>query len=236
MTEIQLTLNQMKAFGVKPNEIGFKQCKPNTPSPNDSILNRSFGSVTPPFQMSYSSDLDRHSSLNSTHLSLANTTGLSSAWNCSQMDSSLNTTSTSWEYNRNTNLNTSVNSPDQLNDSNSGYIRLRRNQNRIGYQSSVTNQTQLNNYLKDFEIKEQKQEELVDSEKRRQSNASNNAWNSPVANNPSEDSNQNTYQIAIDSPLRLNSCDFDSVNTSATFSKAMDSVIITKIKTNYIWK
>lgn len=216
MKEIELTSDQMKAFGIKPNEIGFKERKPSDDNSADAGLNWTIKS-SPVFEISTFSDLDRHSSLNSTRLSVGNMTALSDSLSNPRSDmSQLNTTSTSWEYSR---QSTPVKSPDS-----SGLLRNRRSGCKSMNESVITNHRELEDYLKNFELKEQRIEEMAESEKRRQVADSSTGWRSPLTDNQTaEDLNQIGYQMAIDSPLRLNNSDFDSI-TASSVSKAMDSV------------
>ncbi|CAG2105920.1 unnamed protein product [Medioppia subpectinata] len=218
MAEIELNSQQMKAFGVKDNEFGFKQCKPTVEPPVDPIVR----SPNPIFEMSAASDLDKHLSLNSTQLS----EGL----NWTQLDSSLDTTSHSWQFHAGQSPDKSLNAS---NGSSSGFVRLRRSTNKANTNESfVTNERELGLYLKDFEQRELRLEELTELDKRRQNTSAASGWAHTLP--PAvDDSNQNAYQFAIESPLRLNSSDFDSINSSPTSSKAMD-LFLTKLKIDEI--
>ncbi|CAG2105919.1 unnamed protein product [Medioppia subpectinata] len=147
MAEIELNSQQMKAFGVKDNEFGFKQCKPTVEPPVDPIVR----SPNPIFEMSAASDLDKHLSLNSTQLS----EGL----NWTQLDSSLDTTSHSWQFHAGQSPDKSLNAS---NGSSGGFVRLRRSTNKANTNESfVTNERELGLYLKDFEQRELRLEELT---------------------------------------------------------------------------
>ncbi|CAG2164143.1 unnamed protein product [Oppiella nova] len=220
MTDMELTSNQMKAFGVKDNEIGFKECKPIAGQP--SVEPFRVGSPTLPiFEMSTASDFDKHLSLNSTQLS----EGLN--WT---LDSSMDTTSHSWQFQSHLSPNASQ---DMSNGSKGGFVRHRRTTNKANTSESfVTNERELDHYLKDFEQREQRMEELSELDKRRQNNSSTSGWTQTLA--PAVDeSNEYAYQFAIESPLRLNNSEFDSINSSPSSSKAMDS-LLTKLKIDEI--
>lgn len=230
MTPIELTAMQMKAFGVKPNELGFKECKPIICEQKSNTSTDSF----PPFELSQVSDLDRHSSLNSTALSNGNISALSDG--TSAQNSSLNTTSTSWVFERQLNpfLTTSPNSStdEPINTSASGLVRLRKTNTKLNASDRcVTNEKDLSKYLKDFEEREERYEELLQAEKRQERNNSNTAWNTSPTQLSSviDESNKTSYQFATDSPSRLNSTEFDSLHTSSSSSKAMDAVIYISI-------
>ena len=226
MKEIELTSAQMKAFGVKPNEIGFRERKPSEEKSVDNGLNWTIASQNSPvFEMTHFSDLDRHSSLNSTQLSLGSMSGLSDSLSTPQSDlSQLNSTATSWEYSR---QSTPLRSPDS-----SGLLRNRRSGKKSLNDSVISNRKDLEDYLKSFELKEQRIEEIADSEKRRSVANSSTGWRSPLTDSQTnEDLNQIGYQTAINSPLNLNDSDLESI-TASSVSKAMDSVIHLSLNSN----
>lgn len=228
MTPIELTPIQMQLFGVNANEIGFKEYI--TMKSEENI--KTSMPATPPFELSLMSDLDKHSSLNSTALSNGNISAMNDV--LSSPNSSLNTTSTSWVFERPNSflpITPSLSTDEPLNTSTSGLLRLRKSNTKLNNsEPSVTNEKDLNKYLKDFEDREERYEELFQAEKRQERNNSNTAWNfSPTQLSPVLDDSNNkiSYQFAIDSPTRLNSVEFDGINTSPSSqsSKATDAML-----------
>jgi hypothetical protein len=231
MSPLELTPIQIKLFGIRKGEIGFKEC--NEIIAEEKSSTSSATQAMPPFEISLTYDFDKHSSLNSTALSNGNISALSDG--LSSPNSSLNTTSTSWVYERGSNSFLPITPPlsgdDVINTSTSSLLRLRKTTNKMNSSDrSVTNEKDLQKYLKNFEDREERYEELLQTEKRQERNDSNTSWNfsqtqlSPVID---DSNNKTTYQFAIDSPSRLNNVEFDNLNASpsSSSSKAMDAVI-----------
>lgn len=220
MKPLEVTQKERELFGLKADELGFVTSTPKK-EPQESKPTKPKQSPTPPFEISlnnfnpdmtgiYSSSPNTSLlSLNSTNLSLNNT--FSTSFNTSSQNISL---SNSWTSPNKSSL---IGTPEWTQE-NSSFRK--RNISKIKQLSpSIIDEKSLNEYLKSYDEKEQRQEQLKEVELQQQ-NTSGSPWSLSQAGYEQKMS----YQLSADLPA-LNSNSDNSLSLLISPSnKAVNTV------------
>lgn len=228
MKPIEVTEIQRKLLGIKENEIGFKIYTPKIDDKADEIKLP----PTPPFEIQFNSTSNSSfanspqmfSDKSSTNTSLFANNSLNSLQNNSfnsSLNSTFNSTSaSSWIYHRN---NSASSSPLNGEDGkfNSSSFRLRRS--TPGKSKPIVDGESLNKYLKEFEEREERTEELRQAEKQQQNQSyTSSPWG--MASSRINSNEQVGYQFFTNTSSGKEEIEKQLSLTTSPSAKALDSV------------